>query len=99
MHTAHYQCSMQNCSKDPSYITFHKFVLMLTHYKISEIYFKFNFVLHLGENGKPVNVSKNSLNEEEKEEYEMGWKNNAFNEYLSNRISLDRTLEDPRDEK
>ncbi|CAC5423001.1 GALNT [Mytilus coruscus] len=53
----------------------------------------------LGENGEPVNISKHLLNEEEKKEYKNGWKNNAFNEYLSNRISLDRTLKYQRDEK
>ncbi|VDI84253.1 Hypothetical predicted protein [Mytilus galloprovincialis] len=53
----------------------------------------------LGENGQPVNISKDSLSEEQKRDYKTGWKNNAFNEYLSNRISLDRTLQDPRDEK
>ncbi|CAG2222975.1 GALNT [Mytilus edulis] len=53
----------------------------------------------LGEGGEPVNISKRLLNEKEQEEYKNGWKNNAFNEYLSNRISLDRTLKDQRIEK
>lgn len=53
----------------------------------------------VGEGGEPVNISKSLLNEKEKEEYKNGWKNNAFNDYLSNRISLDRTLKDQRIEK
>lgn len=53
----------------------------------------------LGENGKAVNINKTLLNAEDRAEYDAGWKNNAFNEFLSKRISLDRTLADPRDEK
>lgn len=52
-----------------------------------------------GENGKAVNINKTLLNAEDRAEYDAGWKNNAFNEFLSKRISLDRTLADPRDEK
>lgn len=53
----------------------------------------------IGENGEPVHINKTELNEEDLAEYNEGYKNNAFNEYLSNRISLDRTLKDPRDDK
>lgn len=49
--------------------------------------------------GKPFIVDKTKLNTEEKLEYEKGWKNNDFNEYVSNRISLQRTLVDPRDKQ
>ncbi|CAC5422991.1 GALNT [Mytilus coruscus] len=60
---------------------------------------KVDVLVKKGENGEPVNISKHLLNEEEKKEYKNGWKYNAFNEYLSNRISLNRTLNDQRDEK
>ncbi|XP_060079284.1 polypeptide N-acetylgalactosaminyltransferase 5-like [Ylistrum balloti] len=50
-----------------------------------------------GELGDGVNIDEKSLTPEEKKKYKKGWKNNAFNEYVSDMISLDRSLEDTRD--
>ncbi|XP_069111074.1 polypeptide N-acetylgalactosaminyltransferase 5-like [Argopecten irradians] len=50
-----------------------------------------------GELGEAVEIDVESLTPDEKKKYDRGWKNNAFNEYVSDMISLDRTIEDTRD--
>ena len=50
-----------------------------------------------GELGKPVKIDIRLLSPEEKKKYDEGWKNNAFNQYASDMISLHRTLSDVRD--
>ena len=45
----------------------------------------------------PVKIDKEKLNPEEKKKYDKGWENNAFNEYLSDMISVHRSLADIRD--
>ncbi|CAL4106068.1 unnamed protein product, partial [Meganyctiphanes norvegica] len=50
-----------------------------------------------GEMGKPVVLPKD-LDPETKKKVDKGWQDNAFNEYVSNMISLHRALPDPRDE-
>nr|XP_053630695.1 putative polypeptide N-acetylgalactosaminyltransferase 9 isoform X3 [Cherax quadricarinatus] len=50
-----------------------------------------------GEMGKPVSLPKD-LDPEIKKKVDEGWKNNAFNQYVSDMISVHRTLPDPRDE-
>jgi polypeptide N-acetylgalactosaminyltransferase len=50
-----------------------------------------------GELGKPVIIDKEKLSPEERKKYDQGWKNNAFNQYASDMISLHRTLADIRD--
>ena len=50
-----------------------------------------------GELGKPVNIDKEKLSPEERVKYDEGWKNNAFNAYASDMISLHRSLADIRD--
>lgn len=50
-----------------------------------------------GEMGKPVVLPK-ELDPEVKKKVDEGWKNNAFNQYVSDMISVHRTLPDPRDE-
>ena len=50
-----------------------------------------------GEMGNPVRLDKEKLSPEEKERYHNGWRNNAFNEYVSDMISLRRSLADVRD--
>ena len=47
--------------------------------------------------GRPYFVNRSQLTSEEKAEYDTGWKNNDFNEFVSNRIPLQRSLPDPRD--
>lgn len=50
-----------------------------------------------GHLGKPVVLPKN-ISEETKEAVADGWKKNAFNQYVSDLISIRRKLPDPRDE-
>lgn len=50
-----------------------------------------------GEMGNPVRIDKDKLNSEERKKYDDGWKDNAFNQYVSDMISLRRTLADIRD--
>lgn len=50
-----------------------------------------------GEMGKPVVLPAN-LTADIKKLVDEGWKNNAFNQYASDLISLHRSLPDPRDE-
>ncbi|VVC36597.1 Nucleotide-diphospho-sugar transferases,Glycosyltransferase 2-like,Ricin B, lectin [Cinara cedri] len=50
-----------------------------------------------GEMGKPV-VLPGNLATEIKKIVDEGWKNNAFNQYASDLISVHRSLPDPRDE-
>ncbi|CAF3602490.1 unnamed protein product [Rotaria sp. Silwood1] len=50
-----------------------------------------------GEMGNAVRIDKDKLSKEEKQKYDDGWKNNAFNQYVSDMISLRRTLADIRD--
>jgi polypeptide N-acetylgalactosaminyltransferase len=47
--------------------------------------------------GKPVIIDREKLSQEEQEKYDKGWKDNAFNDYASNMISLHRALPDYRD--
>ncbi|CAH0398452.1 unnamed protein product [Chilo suppressalis] len=50
-----------------------------------------------GELGKPVVLPKN-ISEDAKQAVSEGWKKNAFNQYVSDLISIRRKLPDPRDE-
>ncbi|XP_075977482.1 polypeptide N-acetylgalactosaminyltransferase 9 isoform X2 [Anticarsia gemmatalis] len=50
-----------------------------------------------GELGKPVVLPKN-ITDETKQAVQEGWKKNAFNQYVSDLISIRRKLPDPRDE-
>ncbi|XP_045476113.1 putative polypeptide N-acetylgalactosaminyltransferase 9 isoform X2 [Harmonia axyridis] len=50
-----------------------------------------------GEMGKPVVLPAN-LSKDVKAMVDLGWKNNAFNQYVSDMISVHRSLPDPRDE-
>jgi len=52
---------------------------------------------YLGELGRPVNIDKEKLSPSERIKYDEGWKNNAFNQYASDMISLHRSLADIRD--
>ncbi|EYC30509.1 hypothetical protein Y032_0005g2687 [Ancylostoma ceylanicum] len=45
-----------------------------------------------GEKGKAVNIDKNKLTPEQKKLYDLGFQNNAFNQYASDLISIHRTL-------
>ncbi|PIO71142.1 hypothetical protein TELCIR_06967 [Teladorsagia circumcincta] len=47
-----------------------------------------------GEKGAAVNIDKNKLSPEEKKKYDLGFQNNAFNQYASDMISIHRTLPD-----
>ncbi len=53
--------------------------------------------LFLGELGRPVNIDKDKLSPSERIKFDEGWKNNAFNQYASDMISLHRSLADIRD--
>jgi hypothetical protein len=50
-----------------------------------------------GEMGNPVRIDKEKLSKEERKKYDDGWQNNAFNQYVSDMISLRRNLADIRD--
>jgi hypothetical protein len=50
-----------------------------------------------GELGIAVRIDKDKLSADEREKYDQGWKNNAFNQYASDMISLRRSLADVRD--
>lgn len=50
-----------------------------------------------GEMGTAVRIKKSALSDIERHKYEAGWKNHAFNEYVSEMISLRRSLADARD--
>ena len=47
--------------------------------------------------GREVTVVKEKLNMTERIKFEKGWKDNAFNLYVSDMISLHRSLPDVRD--
>lgn len=49
-----------------------------------------------GENGKPYKPT--NLTEAQKKLVGEGWKNNAFNQFVSDLISVKRNLPDPRDQ-
>ncbi|RCN39609.1 glycosyltransferase, group 2 family protein [Ancylostoma caninum] len=52
-----------------------------------------------GEKGKAVNIDKNKLTPEQKKLYDLGFQNNAFNQYASDLISIHRTLPDVIDKE
>lgn len=49
-----------------------------------------------GEMGKPVKIE--NPDKETKKKIDDGWQNNAFNQYVSDTISVHRSLPDPRDD-
>ncbi|KAJ8731538.1 hypothetical protein PYW07_004702 [Mythimna separata] len=51
-----------------------------------------------GELGKPVILPKTGISDDAKQAVSEGWKKNAFNQYVSDLISVRRKLPDPRDE-
>lgn len=50
-----------------------------------------------GENGIGVVIDRSKLTKEQQEDFDKGWKDNAFNRYVSDMISLHRSLPDVRD--
>ena len=52
-----------------------------------------------GDNGKPVIIDKKNLTSSDRKKYDDGWLNQAYNEYVSEMISLHRPLPDGRDEE
>lgn len=56
-----------------------------------------NFFLFSGERGEGVTVVKDKLGPDERKKYDDGWQDNAFNQYVSDQISLHRSLKDVRD--
>jgi polypeptide N-acetylgalactosaminyltransferase len=52
-----------------------------------------------GENGKGINIEKDKLSDEDKQKFDLGWKNNAYNQYASDMMSLHRSLPDVRDKE
>ena len=57
-----------------------------------------NTTVMQGELGQPVEIDKEKLSPEERRKYDQGWKNNSFNLYASDMISLHRSLPDLRDQ-
>ena len=64
-----------------------------SHYTLSWL------AIFVGYYGDEVVVNKKDLNLVEREKYDKGWKENAFNSYVSDMISLDRPLTDIRDKQ
>ncbi|CAD5221875.1 unnamed protein product [Bursaphelenchus xylophilus] len=52
-----------------------------------------------GELGKAVKVNKNELTVDERKQYDEGYKNNAFNQYASDMISIHRSLPPAADQE
>ena len=52
-----------------------------------------------GEMGKPVKLDVGKLPKDTRDVVLQGWSNNAFNQYVSDMISVHRTLPDVRDDK
>ncbi|XP_045169871.2 polypeptide N-acetylgalactosaminyltransferase 5-like isoform X2 [Mercenaria mercenaria] len=50
-----------------------------------------------GENGEGVDIDKSKLTREQQADFDKGWGDNAFNRYVSDMISLHRSLPDVRD--
>lgn len=50
-----------------------------------------------GEMGNGVRIKKDQLSPDELKKFDAGWRNHAFNEYVSDMISLRRSLPDVRD--
>lgn len=60
----------------------------------SKVYILF---LYSGEHGAAYEIERLFLSPKEQEEYDVGWKNNAFNQFASDRISVRRRLPDYRE--
>jgi polypeptide N-acetylgalactosaminyltransferase len=56
-------------------------------------------IKNAGEMGKPVILNKESLSKEIQHLIDQGWEDNAFNQYVSDMISITRSLPDVRDPK
>lgn len=52
-----------------------------------------------GEQGKGINIEKEKLSQEDKRRFDEGWKNNAYNQFASDMMSLHRSLPDVRDKE
>uniref|UniRef100_F1KZ71 Polypeptide N-acetylgalactosaminyltransferase n=1 Tax=Ascaris suum TaxID=6253 RepID=F1KZ71_ASCSU len=52
-----------------------------------------------GEGGKPVKINQEQLSAQEREKYAAGFRNNAFNQYVSDMISIHRSLPSTIDEE
>ncbi|KJH41500.1 glycosyltransferase, group 2 family protein [Dictyocaulus viviparus] len=52
-----------------------------------------------GEKGRAVHINKTNLTPEQKKLYDLGFQNNAFNQYASDLISIHRTLPDNVDKE
>ncbi|XP_052245473.1 polypeptide N-acetylgalactosaminyltransferase 5-like isoform X2 [Dreissena polymorpha] len=50
-----------------------------------------------GEGGKPVYIDKEKLTKEQRDDFDKGYQDNAFNRYASDMISLHRSLPDLRE--
>ena len=53
-------------------------------------------IMQNGADGQKLTIDEKLLDAENKKKFDEGWKNNAFNEYVSIKIPLNRTLPDAR---
>jgi polypeptide N-acetylgalactosaminyltransferase len=65
----------------------------MTFFLISRSHRLFNLI---GELGKPVKINEKKLSPEQLKRFKRGWKDNSYNAYASDMISLHRSLPDVR---
>lgn len=66
------------------------------HEALNQEFINYESIKLNGVMGKPFLIDPNTLNLEDKKDYDEGWKLNTFNRYASDRIPLNRTLPDVR---
>ncbi|OAF69045.1 hypothetical protein A3Q56_03184 [Intoshia linei] len=72
----------------------------LTYYKTTPIFTIVDTnTSYLGYGGRPVYINVKKLNHSDKFEYEIGYEQHQFNQYLNNRIPVRRFIRDDRDER
>ena len=66
---------------------------------VSHMWHIFSSLFLIGENGSPVKVDKDKLTSEELADLEDGYKDYSFNRFISDKISIHRSLPDIRNDR